>query len=116
MKIRKVVLLGSLVAACLLLLTLQMRGYGEVARDVFAVVTTPIQTGLAKASRADMLVERTGDLFSIGLRWRHLGRKPPHLCRELGPSFVQEQLAHRLPASFHVFSGLNEGGFARLGL
>jgi len=65
-KIRKVVLLGSLVAACLLLLTLQTRGYGWVAGDFFAVVTTPIQTGLAKASRA------TFGLWTTYLDWKNV--------------------------------------------
>src|SRR5439155_1101109 len=39
---RKVALLVSLVAVCLLILTLQTRGYGARARDAFAIVTTPI--------------------------------------------------------------------------
>ena len=66
MKIRKVVLLGSLVAACLLLLTLQTRGYGSTARDFFAVVTMPIQTGLAKASRA------TFGLWDTYIDWKNV--------------------------------------------
>jgi len=64
--IRKVVLLGSLVAACLLLLTLQTRGYGSTARDFFAVVTMPIQTGLAKASRA------TFGLWDTYIDWKNV--------------------------------------------
>ena len=51
MKIRKLALLGSLVAVCVLLLTLQTRGYGSGAGDLVALVTTPIQSGLAKTSR-----------------------------------------------------------------
>jgi hypothetical protein len=51
-KIQKLVLLVFLVGICLLLLTLQTRGYGSAASDFFAIVTTPISTGLAKASRA----------------------------------------------------------------
>ncbi|HYX11090.1 MAG TPA: rod shape-determining protein MreC [Candidatus Acidoferrum sp.] len=66
MNIRKVVLLGSLVAACLLLLTLQTRGYGSTARDFFAVVTMPIQTGLAKASRA------TFGLWDTYIDWKNV--------------------------------------------
>jgi len=76
-KIRKVVLLGSLVAACLLLLTLQTRGYGATARDFFAVVTTPIQTGLAKASRA------TFGLGSTYLDWKNVRAENRRLREEV---------------------------------
>jgi len=76
-KIRKVVLLGSLVAACLLLLTLQTRGYGSMARDFFAVVTTPIQTGLAKASRA------TFGLWSTYLDWKNVRAENRRLREEV---------------------------------
>ena len=51
MKTRKFALLVSAVAVCLLLLTLQTRGYGAGATDLVAFVTTPIQAGLAKAHR-----------------------------------------------------------------
>lgn len=52
MKTRKFALLVSAVAVCLLLLTLQTRGYGARAADALAAVTTPIQTGIARAHRA----------------------------------------------------------------
>lgn len=52
MKSRKLTLLVSSVGVCLLLLTLQTRGYGARAGDVVAAVTTPVQAGLAKAHRA----------------------------------------------------------------
>ncbi len=83
MKIRKVVLLGSLVAACLLLLTLQTRGYGSVASDVFAVVTTPIQTGLAKASRA------TFGLWATYLDWKNVRAENRRLREEVQELRVQ---------------------------
>ena len=83
MKIRKVVLLGSLVAACLLLLTLQMRGYGSVARDAFAVVTAPIQTGLAQASRA------TFGLWSTYLDWKNVRADNRRLREEVQELRVQ---------------------------
>ena len=83
MKIRKVVLLGSLVAACLLLLTLQMRGHGAMARDVFAVVTTPIQTGLAKASRA------TFGLWATYLDWKNVRAENRRLREEVQELRVQ---------------------------
>ncbi|HVG79890.1 MAG TPA: rod shape-determining protein MreC [Patescibacteria group bacterium] len=52
MKIRAIVLLGTVAVACLLLLTLQMRGYTAVATDALAVVTTPIQSTLARINRS----------------------------------------------------------------
>ena len=83
MKIRKFVQLGSLVAACLLLLTLQMRGYGSAARDVFAVVTAPIQTGLAKASRA------TFGLWATYLDWKNVRAENRRLREEVQELRVQ---------------------------
>ncbi|HKQ65270.1 MAG TPA: rod shape-determining protein MreC [Methylomirabilota bacterium] len=83
MKIRKFVLLGSLVAACLLLLTLQMRGYGSAARDAFAVVTAPIQTGLAKASRA------TFGLWATYLDWKNVRAENRRLREEVQELRVQ---------------------------
>src|SRR5207245_1973238 len=50
-KIRKFALLVSVVGVCLLLLTLQARGYGTSARDLLALVTTPVQAGVARAHR-----------------------------------------------------------------
>jgi rod shape-determining protein MreC len=82
-KIRKVVLLGSLVAACLVLLTLQTRGYGSAARDVFAVVATPIQTGLAKASRA------TFGLWATYLDWKNVRAENRRLRQEVQELRVQ---------------------------
>ncbi len=52
MKTRKFALLVAAVAVCLLLLTLQTRGYGARAADALALVTTPLQAGVAKAHRA----------------------------------------------------------------
>ncbi|MBI2493294.1 MAG: rod shape-determining protein MreC [Candidatus Rokubacteria bacterium] len=59
MRIRKVALLLSLVAVCLLLLTLQTRGYASRAGDLVALVTTPVHAGLARASRAALGVWTT---------------------------------------------------------
>jgi rod shape-determining protein MreC len=50
-KTRAFVLLGAVAAVCLLLLTLQMRGHTVVASDALAVVTTPIQSMLARVNR-----------------------------------------------------------------
>ncbi len=52
MKIRKFALLAAIVGVCLLLLTLQTRGYGATARDLLALVTTPIQASVSRAHRA----------------------------------------------------------------
>jgi rod shape-determining protein MreC len=82
-KIRKVVLLGSLVAACLVLLTLQTRGYGSAAGDIFAVVTAPIQTGLARASRA------TFGLWTTYLDWKNVRAENRRLREEVQELRVQ---------------------------
>ena len=83
MKIQKVVLLVSLVGICLLLLTLQTRGYGSAASDFFAIVTTPISTGLAKASRA------TFGLWSTYLDWKNVRAENRRLREEVQQLRVQ---------------------------
>ncbi len=75
MKIRKLTLLVSAVAVCLLLLTLQTRGYGARAGDAVALVTTPLQAGLAKAHRAAFAVWETY------LDWKNV-RAENHRLRE----------------------------------
>jgi len=50
-KIRAVMLLGVVAGACLILLTLQTRGYGSGASDVLTLVTAPVQGALAAAHR-----------------------------------------------------------------
>ena len=54
MRIRALALLGIVAGVCLLLLTLQMRGRSVGASDALAVVTTPIQTVLARVNRATL--------------------------------------------------------------
>ena len=83
MKIQKLVLLLSLVGICLLLLTLQTRGYGSAASDVFAIVTTPISTGLAKASRS------TFGLWSTYLDWKNVRAENRRLREEVQQLRVQ---------------------------
>jgi rod shape-determining protein MreC len=51
-KIRAVVLLGAIAGACLMLLTLQSRGYGARAADALTLVTASVQSALAAANRA----------------------------------------------------------------
>ena len=52
MKIRRFVLLVTILVVCLGLLTLQTRGYGARAVDAVALVTTPVQSALAAIPRA----------------------------------------------------------------
>jgi rod shape-determining protein MreC len=51
-KIRAIVLLGTVAGVCLLLLTLQMRGHTAIASDALAIVTTPVQSALSRVNRA----------------------------------------------------------------
>ena len=52
MKIRRFVLLVTVLVSGLALLTLQTRGYGARAADAVAVVTTPVQSAVAAVPRA----------------------------------------------------------------
>ena len=52
MKIRRFVLLVTVIVGCLALLTLQTRGYGARAADAVAFVTTPVQSAVAAVPRA----------------------------------------------------------------
>ena len=54
MRTRALALLGIVAGVCLLLLTLQMRGRSVGASDALALVTTPIQTVLARVNRATL--------------------------------------------------------------
>jgi len=53
-RIRALALLGIIAGVCLLLLTLQMRGSGGGASEALAIVTTPVQTVLARINRATL--------------------------------------------------------------
>jgi rod shape-determining protein MreC len=50
-RIRRLALLGSILAICLFLLTLQTRGGGSHAADAVALLTTPVQKALAAVHR-----------------------------------------------------------------
>jgi rod shape-determining protein MreC len=63
-KIRRFVLLVTVLLACLALLTLQSRGYGARAADGLALVTTPLQSALAAIPRAAL------GLWSAYLDWK----------------------------------------------
>jgi rod shape-determining protein MreC len=58
-KLRAIVLLATVAAVCLILLTLQMRGKAAGASDLLAVVTTPIQSTLARVNHATVGVWST---------------------------------------------------------
>jgi rod shape-determining protein MreC len=51
-KIRRLVVLASMLVVGLVLLTLQARGYGTRTGDAVALVTTPVQTAVAAIPRA----------------------------------------------------------------
>jgi rod shape-determining protein MreC len=50
-RVRRVLLLGGVIAACLVLLTLQSRGRGALTGQAIGLVTAPLQTALTKISR-----------------------------------------------------------------
>lgn len=59
MRIRALALLGIVTGVCLVLLTLQMRGRAIGAADALAVITTPVQTVLARVNHATLGVWST---------------------------------------------------------
>ena len=75
MKIRAVVLLGTVAVVCLLLLTLQMRGHAAGASDMLAVITTPVQSALARINRT------TVGVWSTYREWKNV-RAENHRLRE----------------------------------
>ena len=76
MKIRAVVLLGTVAAVCLLLLTLQMRGHAARASDMLAVVTTPVQSALARVNRT------TVGVWSTYREWKNVRAENRRLREE----------------------------------
>jgi rod shape-determining protein MreC len=74
-RIRAFVLLATVAVVCLLLLTLQMRGQMAVASDALAVVTTPIQSALARVNRAAV------GLWSTYQDWKNV-RAENHRLRD----------------------------------
>lgn len=66
MKIRTLALVVLVAVVCLLLLTVQVRGYRPQATDVLAVLTTPVQAGLAKVHRSAF------GLWSTYLDWKNV--------------------------------------------
>ncbi len=76
MKIRRLALLGSILAVCLILLTLQTRGRASQAADVLAFVTTPVQKLLAGVHRGAF------GLWSTYLEWKSIRAENRHLREE----------------------------------
>jgi len=65
-KTRRLVLLGSIVLVCLVLITIQTRGRSSGAGDVVAIVTTPVQTVLARVNRTAF------GLWATYLDWKNV--------------------------------------------
>jgi rod shape-determining protein MreC len=75
-KIRGVLVLGTVVAACLLLLTVQTRGRSTPTAEVLAFVTTPIQSALAKVNRGAV------NIWSTYLDWKNVRAENRRLREE----------------------------------
>jgi rod shape-determining protein MreC len=75
-KIRALVLLGTVAGVCLLLLTLQMRGHTGGASDMLAVLTTPVQSALARVNRT------TVGVWSTYREWKNVRAENRHLRDE----------------------------------
>jgi rod shape-determining protein MreC len=65
-KMRGVLVLGTVVAACLVLLTVQTRGHSTPTGEALGFVTTPVQSGLARVNRAAVSV------WATYLDWRNV--------------------------------------------
>ena len=76
MRLRGVLVLGTVVAACLLLLTLQTRGQNSSAGDALALVTTPVQSGLARVNRGAV------GMWSTYLDWKSVRSENRRLREE----------------------------------
>jgi rod shape-determining protein MreC len=75
-RMRGVLVLGTVVAACLFLLTLQTRGHSSQAGDALAMVTTPVQSGLARVNRGAVGV------WSTYLDWKNVRAENRRLREE----------------------------------
>jgi len=58
-KVRRLAVLGSVLAVCLLLLSVQTRGHATPAADLIALITTPVQKALAAIHRGSLGVWTT---------------------------------------------------------
>jgi rod shape-determining protein MreC len=98
--IRKVILLGVVLMVCLLLLTVQTRSHARPATDLIALVTTPVQRGLAGLHRAALGVWSTyRDWKSIRADNSYLREENERLQVEalvLGETLEENQRLRRL--------------------
>jgi rod shape-determining protein MreC len=101
-KIRGVLVLGTVVAACLLLFTVQTRGHATAAADTLALVTTPIQKGLARVNRAAISVWSTyqdwKDVRADNRRLRDENQKLRVESLQVSETVVENQRLRRLLA------------------
>lgn len=77
MRIRRLAVLGIVLAVCLLLLTIQTRGRAMPAADLIALVTTPVQKGLAAVHRGAL------GLWMTYLDWKHVRAENRRLREEV---------------------------------
>jgi len=75
-KIRGVLVLGTVVAACLLLLTVQTRGHSTPTAEALGLITTPIQSGLARVNRGAV------NVWSTYLDWKNVRAENRRLREE----------------------------------
>ena len=76
MRLRGVLVLGTVVATCLLLLTIQTRGRITAAADTLALVTTPVQSAFSRVNRV------TVNLWSTYLDWKNVRAENRRLREE----------------------------------
>ena len=76
MKMRGVLVLGTVVATCLLLLTVQTRGRITAAGDALALFTTPVQSALARANRVTL------NVWATYLDWKNVRAENRRLREE----------------------------------
>jgi rod shape-determining protein MreC len=75
-KMRGVLVLGTVVATCLFLLTIQTRGRITAAGDALALLTTPVQSALARVNRVTVTV------WSTYLDWKNVRAENRRLREE----------------------------------
>lgn len=76
-KARSLLLLGSVVLLCLVLLTVQTRSQSSAVADLLAYLTTPVQSALSKTQRATLAV---GDTYR---EWRDVRAENERLRRDM---------------------------------
>lgn len=77
MRIRRLAVLGGVLAVCLLLLTVQTRGRAIPAADLIALVTTPVQKSLAAVHRGAL------SIWTTYLDWQYVRAENRRLREEV---------------------------------